>query len=436
MDRTAKLFQEWKSLQPLKPEDQKRLDDKLNLEFNYNSNHIEGNTLTYGQTELLLMFGDISGDAKMRDLEEMKAHNVGLQWVKSLAQEQDYVFTERDIKYLNQIILAEDYYKINSKTGTQYKIHVGQYKTRPNSVITATGERFDYANPEETSAMMYDLVSWFNKEVESGELNPIELAALFHYRYIRIHPFEDGNGRIARLLVNYILLRFGYPMIIIKSDKKEEYLQVLHKCDVAVGLTPSDGATAALQDIQPFVEYLNKEVAWSLELAIKAAQGKSIKEDQDWKKKLRTIGNRFVGAPEYKKTVATEIFKEFEGLMNSVDNELKDFYPLYDSASYERLDSKVYDSIDDYNGNMFRLAFQRGFQLYRFDVSILLFRYKYTISLNQTLIYLDDHDYDRDKEVYTFTFRYDEKVEEAQKAEILNYIGSQLARLLEASESE
>ena len=72
------LYSKWKSLQPLKPEDLKRWNDKFKLEFNYNSNHLEGNTLTYGQTKLLLMFGETSGNASLKDYEEMKAHNVGL----------------------------------------------------------------------------------------------------------------------------------------------------------------------------------------------------------------------------------------------------------------------------------------------------------------------------------------------------------------------
>lgn len=90
---------------------------------------------------------------------------------------------------------------------TSFVIHAGQYKTRPNSVITRYGDRFEYASPEETPALMSDLVDWYNGEEERGELTPVELAALFHYRYIWIHPFEDGNGRIARLMVNYILSR-------------------------------------------------------------------------------------------------------------------------------------------------------------------------------------------------------------------------------------
>lgn len=283
------LYREWQALQSLKPEDQKRLDDKFNLEFNYNSNHIEGNTLTYGQTKLLLVFGEATGNAKMRDLEEMKAHNVGLRWIEEIAKDKTHRLTEKDIRDLNKIILVDDYWKFNPKNGSRFQIKAGVYKTRPNSVITATGEEFQYASPEETPAMMHELVKWFNEQMESGELSPIELASLLHYRYIRIHPFEDGNGRIARLLVTYVLKRLDYPMVIIKSKNKEEYLQILHQCDVNVGLTPSDGANALLDNIVPFVEYMKRQLEWSLDICIKAAKGESIEESDDFSKKLTMI---------------------------------------------------------------------------------------------------------------------------------------------------
>jgi Fic family protein len=108
---------------------------------------------------------------------------------------------------------------------------------------------------------MTDLVDWYNQAEQEGKLSPVELAALFHYRYIRIHPFEDGNGRIARLMVNFILARHGYPMIVVRSRLKQHYLEALHKADLIVGATPADGAHASLKDIRPFHKYMSKLIA-------------------------------------------------------------------------------------------------------------------------------------------------------------------------------
>lgn len=290
------LYSEWKSLQPLKPEDLKRWNDKFKLEFNYNSNHLEGNTLTYGQTKLLLMFGETSGNASLKDYEEMKAHNVGLEMIKQEAQDKERPLTESFIRELNRTILVQDYWK-NAKTpdgqDIRMQIKVGEYKSRPNSVLTATGEVFSYASPEETPAFMTSLVDWYNLEADKGILTPVELAALLHYRYIRIHPFEDGNGRIARLLVNFVLHRYGYPMIVIHSEDKSNYLNILHQCDVEAGLTPSDGANATLNDILPFVNYLSSCLIRSLTLAIKAAKGESIEEEGDFEKKIAMLQRRY-----------------------------------------------------------------------------------------------------------------------------------------------
>ena len=85
MSKIEQLYTEWQSLQPLKDEYQQRLNRKFMLEFNYNSNHLEGNTLTYGQTELLLLFGKVTEAANMKDLEDMKASNVGLNMMKEQA---------------------------------------------------------------------------------------------------------------------------------------------------------------------------------------------------------------------------------------------------------------------------------------------------------------------------------------------------------------
>lgn len=264
MATLKKALEAWHSIQPLSSRDSDRLSRRFTIDYNYNSNHIEGNTLTYGQTEILLLFGKIIGEAYVRDVQEMSASNVGLKMMSEEAAVKDMPLTQSFIRTLHKILLREDYIVYRNLPGgvqTSYVIHAGQYKTRPNSVITRYGDRFEYASPEETPALMTDLVNWYNEEEKRGTLSPVELAALFHYRYIRIHPFEDGNGRIARLMVNFILSRHGYPMIVVRSRKKTEYLEALHATDQNVGFAPCDGAHASITEIGPFLTYFNRLVA-------------------------------------------------------------------------------------------------------------------------------------------------------------------------------
>ena len=275
MYQLDKLYSQWLDVQPLSSDDEKRLKRKFMLDFNYNSNHIEGNTLTYGQTEVLLLLGEVIGSAKMKDLEEMKAHNICLNMVEQEAQT-DEPLTETFIRQVHQVMLREDYKVYRKLPGgetTSYTVHAGRYKTRPNSVITPTGERFEYASPEETPALMADLVRWYNEVAEEGSLSPIQLAALFHYRYIRIHPFEDGNGRIARLMVNFILSRHKWPMMVIRSKNKKAYLSALALADASVGPIPADGAHASFKSIAPFVDYMEKALSADISAMLEFISG-------------------------------------------------------------------------------------------------------------------------------------------------------------------
>ena len=259
-----KAIDEWQKLQPLSEADRARLSRRFTIDFNFNSNHIEGNTLTYGQTEILLLFGKVIGEAKVKDVQDMAASNVTLNMMQEEALVKETPLTQNFIRTLHRTLLREDYTVHRTLPGgmqTSYTIHAGQYKTRPNSVITRYGDRFEYASPEETPALMTDLVDWYNKAEADGKLSPVELAVLFHYRYIRIHPFEDGNGRIARLLDNYILTKHDYPMIVVRSRLKNEYLEALHAADLIVGPEPFAGANAKLQDIRPFVHYFKSMMA-------------------------------------------------------------------------------------------------------------------------------------------------------------------------------
>ena len=243
-----KALAAWQEIQPLSEKDRERLSRRFTVDFNYNSNHLEGNTLTYGQTEILLLFGKVIGEADVRDVQEMTASNVGLKMMAEEARVKEMPLNQNFIRTLHKTLLREDYTVYRDLPGggqTSYVIHAGQYKTRPNSVITRYGDRFEYASPEETPGLMTDLVDWYNEAEQKGKLSPVELAALFHYR----------------LMVNFILARHNYPMIVVRSRQKSEYLEALHQADLEVGPIPSDGAHAELKDIKPFLKYFNGLVA-------------------------------------------------------------------------------------------------------------------------------------------------------------------------------
>ena len=266
--KLSNALDKWQQLQPLSEIDKNRLSRRFTVDFNYNSNHIEGNTLTYGQTELLLLFDKVIGVADFREYEEMKASDLGLKMMLNEAAEAHQPLTQNFIRALHKTLIREDYDVSRTlPDGMQvgYTVHAGQYKTRPNSVITRYGERFDYASPEETPAFMADLVDWYNKAEQEALLSPVDIAVLFHYRFIRIHPFEDGNGRIARLLLNYILSRHGLPMIVVRSRLKKEYLDALHSADLIVGPIPSDGVKASLKNIRPFHKYMVELITHEVE---------------------------------------------------------------------------------------------------------------------------------------------------------------------------
>lgn len=109
MDKVEKIMERWNSLLPLSERDRELLSRRFTIDFNYNSNHIEGNTLTYGQTEILLLFGKVIGEAEVRDVQEMTASNVGLKMMTEEAAVKDVPLTQNFIRTLHKTLLREDY---------------------------------------------------------------------------------------------------------------------------------------------------------------------------------------------------------------------------------------------------------------------------------------------------------------------------------------
>ncbi len=328
LNKVKELEKVYKSVLPLKPEDQKRLDKKFMLEFNYNTNHLEGNTLTYGETELLLIFEDTKGDHNVREYDEMRGSDVAFKLIQEWARESERPITEQQIKELNEVLLVRPFWKdAETPDGQQTRrmIKVGDYKEFPNSVRLQNGEIFDYASPADTPILMAELIQWYRDEEQKVELHPVILAALFHYKFVRIHPFDDGNGRISRLLMNYVLIKNNLPPVVIKSADKSNYLMALNRADAG--------------DLDAFCAYVLSQFAWSLELCIKAAKGESLDELGDLDKKIKVLMQKL--NPENKKvtvkasrdTIVHFFNENIYKILNKLESKLSNFDSIFKSSN-------------------------------------------------------------------------------------------------------
>ena len=291
IEKINKLKKELDTLRPLSPDNAQRLWEKLRLDWNYNSSHIEGNTLTYGETQLLLKLGDNynTQNNSLKDVKEMQAHDVALHMVQEWARDAERTLTENDIRSLNKIILVSEYWrpaKSSDGTPTRKKITPGTYKSQPNHVILPTGKTFSYTEPENVSSEMHQLMDWYKE----ADLHPVVKAAFLHYKFVRIHPFDDGNGRVSRLLMNYHMLRNGYPPIIIKTDDKQEYFASLHAADMG--------------NLEAFMHYVGTQLVSSLEVSITAAHGESITEPTDIDKEIELLNQRIKSRDQPKNAAA------------------------------------------------------------------------------------------------------------------------------------
>ncbi|MDX2189619.1 MAG: Fic family protein [Bacteroidota bacterium] len=272
-----KLKEQLNSLRPFDPIHEKRIWQKFRLDWNYHSNNIEGNQLSYGETKALILFNITASGKPLRDHFEISGHNEAVEWILDIVKE-DRPLTQNFIRELHKLILKEPYEKkAISPDGNLIvrKIEIGVYKNQPNHVLLPSGEIFYFASPEETPAKMHDLLEWYLNEKSKKVLHPLILAAEFHYKFIRIHPFDDGNGRTARILMNFILMQYGFPPVIIKTGEKENYFAALRQADAGV--------------LEPFVNFIGLNLKNSLELMLKAVKGESIEDEDDVDKEIRLL---------------------------------------------------------------------------------------------------------------------------------------------------
>jgi Fic family protein len=318
------LKKEIDAFRPISADLEAKIMQKFRLDWNYNSNAIEGNQLTFGETKTFLLHGITADGKPLKDHLDIKGHNNALLLLEEILNEERPI-TESFIRELHQMILQEDYYNdAITTTGEKTKrlIKVGEYKQAPNHVKTKTGEIFRFASPEETPAEMDKLIQWLRSEMEKGDdeaLHPVAIASLFHYKFIRVHPFDDGNGRLARILMNMLLMRAGYPPSVIKADKKDTYYTALRKADGGVW--------------DAFVEYVGTVLLDSMELYLRGAKGESIEDLDDVDKEFELLKITISGREEVfllgKDTINEIKQTHFTLLLQKIEEKLFKINELY-----------------------------------------------------------------------------------------------------------
>ena len=214
-DRVQQKKQRLDSYRPLSASQLNNLKKVLDLQLTYNSNAIEGSTLTYSETRLILNEGITIGGKSLREHLEAINHKYAIDFIEELSQTKTKEITLTDIKNIHHLILKQ----IDNK-------NAGIFRSKNVGVVKSDGNIHRFVEPLKVEEWMQEFIKWLQTQTIK---EPILLASLAHLKFVSIHPFIDRNGRTARLLQNLILLQNGYPQAIIKVSNRAEYIQAIEK---------------------------------------------------------------------------------------------------------------------------------------------------------------------------------------------------------------
>ena len=199
-----------KYLKKLTPEDFIKFEDATLTSFTYNTNTIEGSTLDLQEVGLIIEKGITPSGKDLREIYGVTNMREAFNFIKKMRE-----LTEEKIKKIHFIVMKNI-----------LKEDLGIYRTVPVRII---GSNLKPPFPQDVQKEMKSLIKWYNK---NKSLHPFELACIFHIKFEKIHPFRDGNGRVGRLLMNFILLKEKYPLLDIKADKRLQYYKTLGKAQM------------------------------------------------------------------------------------------------------------------------------------------------------------------------------------------------------------
>ena len=217
MKDTAELFASLDALKarldahrPLPPDVVSHIREDMRVRFTYHSNAIEGNTLSMSETKAVLEDGITIGGKSLKEHLEAVGHSHAIDYMEALVQK-DEALTERTLKEIHNLILRN----IDGANAGTYR--------RMNVLISGAGQIPPPA--ERVLEKMEAFFRWYG--AARGALHPVEFAARVHADFVNIHPFKDGNGRTARLIMNFELMRAGFPTVIVPVDARPDYYRNL-----------------------------------------------------------------------------------------------------------------------------------------------------------------------------------------------------------------
>jgi len=246
LQKTDELKTQIDLMRPMRPDIWGTIQQKLKIDWTYDSNAIEGSTLTRGETAFFLKEGLTVEGKPLKDFLDARNHAEAIDWLYQVIKE-NRPLSEGLIKEINALLmLGQSHTPAMDQFGnkTNKPLTAGQYKQLPNHVLQADGTIHYYTEPLQVPGEMQRLCEWLNSNISI--MHPAVVAAIGHYNMVRIHPFDDGNGRGARILMNLILIKQGYPPAIIRMGQRRAYLESL--------------ATADQGDLAPFLELVAKSL--------------------------------------------------------------------------------------------------------------------------------------------------------------------------------
>lgn len=206
-----KLQEEINSFRPLPPGTLKQLKEYYRVGLTYTSNAIEGNSLTETETKVVLEDGITVGGKPIKDYYEALGHSEAYDYIYKLAK--DKSFRETDIKKLHKLF----YHRIDETQAGRYR----------KEKVFISGSKYPLPAPEKVPPLMEEFIT--KTDSAAKKEHPVIYSALAHKDLVFIHPFVDGNGRVARLLMNLILLQKGYCIAIIPPILRRDYINALEK---------------------------------------------------------------------------------------------------------------------------------------------------------------------------------------------------------------